>query len=395
MASKQHTSVPRNPGQGRANVSDVELVWEGKAAPSNRRPRPLALMETIRAKGEGGAESEGEAPGVSDGWTNKLIHGDNATALASLAPTYRGEVGLIYADPPFATGGEFRLRRPDGSKAGETAYSDAWGPGLASYLQMLYERLALMRELLAERGTLYLHVDWRAGHYARVMLDELFGRPAFRNTIVWHYGGRGAKAIAGQFPRNHDMLLVYAKSPGAAFNRLRQVRRVPVEEAPRRGYRRDADGRWFKTAPRGDYTDASIRRLEQEGRIYRTRTGRERVKYFLPVEGGHVLDEQLLGDVWNDIADMMHAPAAERTGFPTQKPEALLARIIEASSKPGDLVADFFCGSGTTAAVAERLGRRWIACDSSLAAIDIARRRLTSMPRHGPFDLLSATAGAG
>ena len=249
-----------------------------------------------------------------------------------------------------------------------------------------------MRELLGERGTLYLHVDWRIGHYAGLMLDEIFGRAAFRNMIVWHYGGRGAKAIAGQFPRNHDMVLVYAKSAGAAFNRPRQVRRVPVREAPRRGYRRDPDGRWFKTAPRGDYTDASIRRLEQEGRVHRTRNGRVRVKYFLAQEDGHVLDEKLLGDVWDDIPDMMHAPAAERTGFPTQKPEALLARIIEASSNPGDLVADFFCGSGTTAAVAERLGRRWIACDSSPAAIDVARRRLTAVPRHTPFEVLSVGA---
>ncbi|MEE9285422.1 MAG: site-specific DNA-methyltransferase, partial [Dehalococcoidia bacterium] len=244
-------------------------------------------------------------------------------------------------------------------------------------------------------GSLYLHIDWRVGHEVKLMLDELFGRRAFRNMIIWHYGGRGAKAIAGQFPRNYDMLLAYSKTPQATFNRLRQVDRVPVGGASRRGYRRDADGRWFKTAPRGDYTDDSIRRLEREGRVHRTRTGKVRIKYYLPQEDGHVLDDKPLGDVWGDIPDMMHAPAVERTGFPTQKPEALLARIIEASSNPGGLVADFFCGSGTTAVVAERLRRRWIACDASLPAIDIARRRLMALPARHPFDLLAVEDDQG
>ena len=309
---------------------------------------------------------------------NLLLHGDNLAAMQSLLPDYRGTVTLIYADPPFATGAAFRMGRRNG--AGTVAYRDSWQGGVEAYLDMLRPRLAAMHELLGDRGSLYLHVDWRVEHHARLLLDDLFGPACFRNTIAWHYGGRGAKAVSGQFPRNHDTILYYAKTPAAPYHRQTSVARVALAEASRHGIRRDGDGRWFKTAPRGDYPDASIARLEGEGRVHRTRGGGLRVKYFLQARDGAILVPRLMGDVWSDIPDMMHAPAVERTGYPTQKPEALLDRIIAASSDPDDLVADFFCGAGTALTVAQRLGRRWIGADSSDAAIAVTCARLAAPP---------------
>jgi DNA modification methylase len=335
----------------------------------------------------------GPPPGPGDPWRNQLIHGDNADAMAALERSFSGSIDLIYADPPFATGGDFRYSRRNGEKAGALAYEDSWPGGIDSYLQMLYERLLPMHRLLSDRGSLYLHIDWRAGHYAHLLLDEIFGNGAFRNMIAWHYGGRGAKAVAGQFPRNYDLILYYSKTSAAPFFRPYSVERLPVGQASRRGFRRDEEGRWFKTAPRGDYTDESVARLAAEGRIHHTRTGKVRVKYFLDEEDGHVVERQPMGDVWNDIPDMMHAPAAERTGFPTQKPKALLSRIIEASTSEGGLVADFFCGSGTALVAAETLGRRWIGCDSGEAAIEVTRERLGAIRGHRPFYELRSAHG--
>ena len=305
--------------------------------------------------------------------------------MRALLAEYRGEVTLAYGDPPFATGTAFRMGRRNG--AGAVAFDDRWRGGVQAYAAMLRPRLEAMHELLGDRGSLYLHVDWRVEHHARLLLDEIFGPACFRNAIVWHYGGRGAKATAGQFPRNHDTILYYAKTPSAPYHRQQGVTRVPASDAARHGIRRDADGRWFKTAPRGDYTDASVARLEGEGRIHRTQRGSVRVKYFLEATRGTILSPNLLGDLWDDIPDMMHAPAAERTGYPTQKPEALLERIMETSSEPGDLVADFFCGAGTTLAVAQRLGRRWIGADSSNAAIAVTRARLAALSSPLSFEI--------
>ncbi len=383
----------RHPEQSKD--AQVELVWPGKSA---GMPGPAALRVVERVPGapvEHGAlrvwRRSADDSQHSPGWTNWLVHGDNLPVMGALAGELGGAIDLIYADPPFATGAGFRLRGSvNGRRPDALAFRDVWSGGIASYLQMLYPRLALMHRLLSDRGSVYLHVDWRAAHYAQALLDEIFGREHFRNAIAWHYGGRGAKAVSGQYPRNHDVILYYAKTRHAPFHRPVRTLRLGIEDARRRGYRQDADGRWFKTAPRGDYTDASVRRLHAEGRIHRTRSGTVRVKYFTDEADGQVLDRQPVGDVWDDIPDMMHAPPGERTGYPTQKPEALLARIVEASSQPGGLVADFFCGSGVTLVMAERLGRRWLGCDASPAAIEVTRRRLLGLPRHAPFHVLRA-----
>jgi adenine-specific DNA-methyltransferase len=234
---------------------------------------------------------------------------------------------------------------------------------------------------------LYVHIDYRLVHYVYCLLGECFGLEAFKNDIVWSYGGRGAKSISGQFPRNHDVLLIFAKGE-PTYNRVYKEVLYDISSLPSH-IKLDADGMPFKTSPRGDYTDASVARLESEGRIYLTRNGSIRVKYYLERRGNQVVEKNLIGDVWDDIPDMMHAPRDERLDFPTQKPEKLLERVIEAASNPGNLVADFFCGSGTTLAVAEKLGRRWIGCDLSRWAIHVTRKRLLDIPDCKPFEVLN------
>ena len=362
------------------NANGIELTWRGNQAGVLTAAK-LELVESF----------DPVSPGlVADrSWRNMLVHGENGAVMQALTERLGSRIDLIYADPPLITGGDYRLR--NGSGKGILAYRD--GRGLDEYLQMLYERLLLMHRLLAETGSLYLHVDWRVGHHAKLLLDEVFGKRGFRNTIVWHHGGRGAKAISGRFPRNYDMLFYYGKTPAAHFHRPYGTIRIPIGEARRRGLRKDEQGRWFKTAPRGDYTDASVRRLEAEGRVHHTTSGQIRIKYFLEEHAGNLLDRKALGDVWTDIPDMMHAAAEERTGYPTQKPVALLERIIEASSDEGGLVADFFCGAGTSLVAAERLGRKWIGCDAGEPAIETSSRRLQAAQRRS-FDLYRATTSA-
>jgi hypothetical protein len=247
---------------------------------------------------------------------------------------------------------------------------------MLAYLTMIAPRLQETHRVLAPGGNLYLHCDPVTSHYLKVLMDVIFGPANYRNELIWTYGGRGAKATARQFPRNHDVILAYSRQVGShTYNRQYTARRYTPEQAAMQGFRRDEEGRWFKTAPRGDYTDESIRRLESEGRIYRTASGATRVKYFLREEDGHVTEDALVGDTWADIPDAMHL-GSERTGFPTQKPCALLKRIINAGSRPGETVLDPFCGSGTTLVAAEALQRRWIGIDESPHAIEVTRARL-------------------
>ncbi len=269
---------------------------------------------------------------------------------------------------------------PDAFKA----FMDAWvgileggnaaDRKLLNYLMYMTQRLVRFRDILKPTGSIYFHCDPTASHYLKVIMDGVFGRENFRNEIVWSYGGRGAKSVAKQFPRNHDVLLCYG-APGNTYNRVHED--IPMTK----GYQVDDDGRPFKTAPRGDYTDASIKRLAAENRIHRTRTGNIRIKYFLRESRGIVYDSKLVGSVWA-IPDMMHAPKRERRGYTTQKPLKLLRRVVSASSNPGDLVFDPFCGCGTSIEAAEVLKRRWIGVDISGDAVDEIVDRLAEISVH-------------
>lgn len=295
----------------------------------------------------------------------RLILGENLAVMRTLPDT---SIDLIYADPPFFHGRR-RTADPQGTAP--------WQGDVRRYIEWLAVRLVEMRRLLRPSGTLWLHLDWRTVHHVKVAADDIFGAHRFRNEVIWAYAtaARGAKAVAHQLPRNHDVILVYAAGPRPVYHPLVEERLLPLAQARRLGYRVEENGRVFKTAPRGDYTDASIARLERVGRVHHTRSGGVRVKYALERRGDMVVERRLLGDVWTDLPDAMHL-GHERRGYPCQKPQALLERIIACATDPGALVADFFCGSGTTAAAARRLGRRWLACDCAPQAISLAAQRL-------------------
>jgi DNA modification methylase len=288
-----------------------------------------------------------------------------------------GEVDLVYVDPPFASQTaythEARLDGPaDGRRVRATAYDDRWGGSLAAYLDMLAPRLEALGRLLASTGTIWVHVDYRASYLVRLLLDEILGREAFVNEIVWRRAPNlGRQAASHQFGRTLDTLVVYGKA---------QAKLVPptrLEAIEPAAVRIDPQGRAFTTAPRGDYTDESIARLEQEGRVHRTPSGRIYIKYFLVKDAeGQWCRERRVDALWTDVPPLRHATPAERTGYPTQKPRALLDRIIECASPKGGLVVDLFAGSGTTGESAHALKRRFVLGDASALAAATARARL-------------------
>jgi DNA modification methylase len=277
--------------------------------------------------------------------------------MSSLLEKYAGKIDLIYIDPPFATGADFTIDIEIGEKGEvihkehsiieEKAYRDTWGEGIQGFIKMFYERLLVMKDLLSNNGSIYIHLDWRLNSYVRVILDEIFGSDNFQREIVWDISVlSGYKSLAKNWIRGHDSILFYTKNfADFKFNKL-------------------------STEHRQEYIDR-FNNTDKDGRGYFDGRG-----------GKRYLDEVLekgkpIGDVWNDVMSFQQIPTAgERLPYPTQKPEALLERIIKASSNEGDLVADFFCGSGTTCAVAEKLGRRWIGVDLGRYAIHTTRKRL-------------------
>ena len=318
--------------------------------------------------------------GNDDGWMNRLIYGDNLLAMQALLagdaqtglPSLRGKVDLIYIDPPFDSKADYRTRislpgtdiQQKPTVIEQFAYADTWEEGTISYLKMIYPRLVLMREMLSEKGSIYVHIDWHVGAYVKVILDEIFGKENFRNEIVWKRGTvKGAKAKGNQFARNHDIISLYSKSDAYTYNRLY----LPFsEEYKTRFNKDDGDGRgpYRDDQAIGTRSENSIHELIKDGRIIEDKDGKLKIKTYLNELNGVVID-----DNWNDISEV-NVMANENVGYATQKPEKLLA-----SSNPGDLVCDFFGGSGTTAAVAERLGRRWITCDIGKPASLVMRKR--------------------
>jgi DNA modification methylase len=364
------------------------LRWVGKKPLDYIKGFPAQLIEVFDPLNTGHKVEVPIYDNLKDNWQNLLFHGDNKEVMATLIENgFRGKIDLVYIDPPFKSGADYvrkvqlrGIKQLEPFEIDETSilqqlmYEDIWSND--SYLQFMYERLLLMKELLCETGVICVHLDWHVGHYVKLVMDEVFNTSNFRNMIVWHYGGRGAKAISAQFPRNYDTILVYTKNPTTRIEKAYTTVKVPVSKAHKQGFKKDDKGRWFTTAPRGDYTDESIDQLEREDRVYKTRTGSIRIKYFLEEEDGFLLENKMVGDVWNDIPDMMHMPQEQRLDFKTQKPKPLLERIVGVSSKENSLVLDCFCGSGTTVAVAQELRRRWITCDINKGAIQMTSKRL-------------------
>jgi DNA modification methylase len=309
----------------------------------------------------------------------RLVHGDALdVARALLREGLRSRVDLVYVDPPFASQTayvhEARLDGPaDGRVVRTHAYDDRWdGQGLGRYLDMLAPRLEALTELLSKTGTIWVHVDYRASYLARLVLDEVMGRDAFVNEIIWRRAPNlGRQAASHQFGRTLDTLIVYGREE-AVLSPPKRLERVAINAV-----RRDEVGRAFVAAPRGDYTDASVARLEAEGRIHRTSSGKVYVKYFLARDGdGNWCRDRPVDALWTDVAPLRHSRPSERTGFPTQKPRALLDRVLSCASPTGGLVVDLFGGSGTTAESAFALGRRCVLGDASGLALATARARL-------------------
>ena len=291
---------------------------------------------------------------------NRLVYGDNLLTMQALLagdpqtglPSLRGKVDLIYIDPPFDSKADYRTpitlpnmkcsQKP--TVIEQFAYADTWEEGTISYLKMIYPRLALMKELLSERGSIYVHIDWHIGAYMKIILDDIFGKDMFRNELVWTYFGF-KRSTTKKFPQKHDIIYSYAKNNEYVWN----TQYKPHSADYIKRFKKDKNGRLY----RDDVNPTG---------------GGTRIIYLDEVKG------DIVDSVWEDIPPV-NPVAKERVGYATQKPEALLERIIKASSNEGNLVCDFFGGSGTTAAVAERLGRRWITCDIGKPAALVMRKR--------------------
>jgi len=377
-----------------ADEEDVFLFWNGRKEDVTNVALPFHSIEHIdeprkEEKKAGDMFEMFDTRGRQlKGWTNKLIWGDNKLILSSLANgpmrdeiEKEGGIKLIYIDPPFAVGADFGFEIEIGGEKAEKkqsiieeiAYRDTWGKGISSYLSMMYERLKLMHSLLADDGSMYVHIDWRVTSYLKLILDDVFGTSNYRNEIFWkRQPVRGAKATSKQYARNADALLFYSKSEKYIWN---NAYKAYNEDFIKSKFRPDKNGRLFRDSDLGDYSEDSIKEFERQGKIYITSNGKKRLIRYLDEEKGEAVSV-----IWDDIPEV-NSMAEERVNYATQKPEALLERIIKASSNEGDLIADFFCGSGTTAAVAEKLNRKWITTDLGRFSIHTARKRLIGVQR--------------
>ncbi len=355
---------------------EVELLWNGKTNEVTNTVLPFQVIEQIdepRSDNKIGLQSTlfDDTGRQLTGWTNKLIWGDNKLILSSLknGPLRKeieaqGGLKLIYIDPPFDVGADFSMdikigdgsdeenftKRP--SVIEEIAYRDTWGNGADSFISMFYERLLLMYDLLAEEGSIYVHCDYRVSAYMKIILDEVFGKDNIKNEIIWYYQNGGGRARSW-FNRKHDTVFWYSKSNDSyTYN--------GKEAGDARNTDEGSFGGYFKT--------------DEAGRRYQeVRAGGKIYKYYT--------DElKNADDVW-DMGIISQRDKTERVDYPTQKPESLIERIIKASSNENELVADFFCGSGTMMAVAEKLNRKWIGTDLGKFSIHTSRKRMIDVQR--------------
>jgi DNA modification methylase len=351
---------------------EVELVWNGKTSEVTNVVLPFQTIEVVdepRAEKTTDTKAQmalfdfDERGRQMAGWTNKLIWGDNKLILSSLKSGVlreeiekAGGLKLIYIDPPFDVGADFSMKVEIGDQEltkkpnvlEELAYRDTWGKGADSFIAMIYERLSLMKDLLADDGSIYVHCDYRVNGYMRLVLDEIFGKEYFRNEIIWCY--TGASLTKNKFVQKHDNIIVFAKSDTPIFN-WEDVAIPYSEETVARTGRGSGDlGLYGEDDAENKHKD----RLKKYGKVPE--------------------------DWWADIY-RIQGNALEKVDYPTQKPEKLLERIIKASSNEGDLIADFFCGSGSTLAVAEKMGRKWIGSDLGKFSIHTTRKRMIGVQR--------------
>lgn len=360
-------------------AKDIDGLWKGQVP----HVAPAYHSDTFGLFGEGLWEGK---PMENAPWINRLIYGDNLLVMAALLagdektslPSLRGMVDLVYIDPPFDSKADYRTKiHLPGTDISQKptvmeqfGYSDTWSEGTASYLRMICPRLILLWELLSEHGSIYVHLDWHVGHYVKILMDEIFGKDSFLDEITWWRSatvGRMSPEKQRKFDVVSDCLFLYSKTGKHIFNQQRRQ----ISEQQKQAYSKieASTGRRYKLVTLGNYSEASIRDMEKDGLIETTSTGTKYKKYYLDEAS------EVIGNLWTDISVSTAVKAKESVGYLTQKPEALLERIIKASSNEDDLVLDVFAGSGTTAAVAERLGRRWISVDIGKPSALIQRKR--------------------
>ncbi len=413
------------------------LTWVGKRPLTQVRAYPAQPVETFSVAPPSPLEGEGRGEGDNDLWADwpdayprggLLFHGDNKDVLAHLlANGFRGKVKLIYIDPPFDSGADYvrkvQLRGAKGSTkvdgeeytlGEQIQYEDIWAND--NYLQFMYERLLMLKELLSEDGSLFLHCDHRKQHYLRCLLDEVFSQNGFVNEVIWRsttFTG-SSKAIANKYPVNHNTVFWYKKGEHYCFNKSYEEY---TEEYKKRFSNPDNDprGPWQSVSLK-TYSDETFNRLKTEKRLIPPK--REgagwRFKFYLNEAKGKVLEtlwldldaspygEEKIGktisnegsssSIWLDI-NMANSMAGERTDYPTQKPDELLARLIETHSNSKDIVLDVFLGSGTTVCAAQRLNRRWIGCDINKGAIQTTAKRLHKVMREQAETLAESKQG--
>jgi hypothetical protein len=400
---------------------EVELVWNGKTNEVCNVVLPFQVIEQVDEPRAEKPEDMALQAGLFDergrqlkGWTNKLIWGDNKLILSSLKNgplreeiEAQGGLKLIYIDPPFDVGADFSMEVEIGDETftkrpsiiEEIAYRDTWGKGTDSFLAMLYERLQLMHDLLASDGSFYIHIGSKIGHLVRQAGEDVFGRENCRAEIVWKRTSAHAN-VTNNYGAIHDMVFFFTKGDRWTWNQQYTTYSPEylamffdqVDETGRRYSRRDltasmsraSSGQiytWKGITPTGSrcwaMTKDKMDDLEAKGRIHwpASKGGMPRLKFY--AEDGQGVPLQ---DIWDDVG-AMHNLSSERLAYPTQKPSSMIERIVRTSSNEGDLVADFFCGSGSTVDVSERLGRRWITADLGKFAIHTTRKRMIGVQR--------------
>jgi DNA modification methylase len=338
------------------------LYWVGKRPLDYVKGFPAQLIEVFGPLNTGRKVYTPTYDELKDNWQNLLFHGDNKEVLATLLELgFRGKIDLIYIDPPFKSGADYvrrvelrglknlgRIDEDSASVLQQTMYFDIWNND--NYLQFMYERLMLLKELLSETGSIYVHLDWHVGHYLKIIMDEVFGEDNFINEIIWFF--KGTTNSPRQYADKHDTILFYAKNKNSNYTFNADDIRLPFEDLS--AYKQDEEEKWYK-------------QWTKEKRYYPP----QRI-----VNGKWELLGKYRYDVIDDVPSMATAHGEEYLGFATQKKEGLLEIFIKASSNPGDLVLDCFIGSGTTAAVAQKLGRRWIGCDINKGAVQLTSSRL-------------------